>query len=73
MKYDNLDKTEIIKSIFDSIKKNDLINIYKLIKLNAIDINGIYKIDKKIGIYSLFFRSKKFGKFEVIIYTWSRY
>ena len=47
MKYDNLDKTEIIKSIFDSIKKNDLINIYKLIKLNAIDINGIYKIDKK--------------------------
>ena len=47
MKYDIIDKNEIVKSIFDSIRKNNLINIYKLITSNTIDINGIYKIDKK--------------------------
>ena len=41
------DNNEVVKSIFDSIRRNSLINIYKLIKLNAVDINGIYEIDKK--------------------------
>ena len=47
MKCGIIDKNEIVKNIFDSIRKNNLINIYKFIKSNEVDINGIYKRDKK--------------------------
>ena len=41
----NIDENKIIKDIFESIEKNDLLNIYKLVKSNMIDINKLYKIE----------------------------
>ena len=45
------EQNEIINEIFKSIEKNDLFNIFKLVKLNSIDINELYTIneDEKIG------------------------
>ena len=39
----NIDENKIIKDIFESIERNDLLNIYKLVKSNMIDINKLYK------------------------------
>ena len=36
------DENIIIKNIFENIKENNLTNIFKLIKLSAIDINSTY-------------------------------
>ena len=41
----NMSYDIIIKNLFESIEKNDLLNIYKLIKLNLIELNKTYKID----------------------------
>ena len=41
----NMSNDIIIKNLFESIEKNDLLNIYKLIKLNLIELNKTYKID----------------------------
>ena len=38
-------ENEIIKNIFENIKKNNLANIYRLIKVNPIDINAIYNYE----------------------------
>ena len=45
MNKDNKDESLIIKDIFESINNNDLLNIYKLVKRNSIDINKLYKFD----------------------------
>ena len=49
-KYMNIEikeKDEIINEIFKSIEKNNLFDVFKLIKINLIDINQIYKIDNE--------------------------
>lgn len=45
------EQNEVINEIFKSIEKNDLFNIFKLVKLNSIDINELYTTneDEKIG------------------------
>ena len=43
MNKDINDEDIIVKDIFESINKNDLLNIYKLVKRNSIDINKLYK------------------------------
>ena len=40
-------KNNIVIDIFKSIKKNNLLKIYKLVKLNSFDINKIYEFDNK--------------------------
>ena len=48
-KYMNLQQSNnekyIIKDIFENIKDNNLINVFRLIKLNQIDVNSIYLYD----------------------------
>ena len=39
------DENNIIKSIFDNIKENNLTNMFRLIKLNKVDINCIYSYE----------------------------
>ena len=45
------EQDKIINEIFKSIEKNDLFNIFKLIKLMSVDINKLYPInnEEKIG------------------------
>ena len=44
---ENQNKVETIINIFKSIEKNNLFNIFKLIKLNSIDINKLYTINNE--------------------------
>ena len=47
MNLKNEDENKVISDIFLSIEKNDFLNIYKLIKLNTIDINKIYHFNNE--------------------------
>ena len=43
----NNNEKDIIKDIFENIKDNNLINVFRLIKLNQIDVNSIYLYDNE--------------------------
>ena len=51
MNKDANDENLIIKDIFESINRNDLLNIYRLVKRNSIDVNKVYKYDNNDECY----------------------
>ena len=54
----------VIKNIFDNIEKNNLVNVFKLIKLYNIDINGFYFYEKEE--WGLTHYSIKLGKLFIV-------
>ena len=60
--YNNND--DIINNIFESIEKNNLVNVFKLIKLYNIDINGLYSY--KNEEWGLVHYSVKLGKLYIL-------
>ena len=41
----DINENDVIKNIFDNIKNNNLLNVFRLIKFNKIDINKIYSYE----------------------------
>ena len=64
MNFEITEKNEIINEIFKSIEKNDLFDIFKLIKIHSIDINQIYKIDNEE--YGFIHHCVKFDKIDCL-------